>query len=370
MNTWHHPLPLRLIPTNDGDSFRKMPGDATALPVAPHPAAFGVKRKHHTHEGVDLYVPVNTPVMAVEDGIVVSVAPFTGPQAGLPWWLDTSAVFVEGATGVVVYGEIEPCVKVGDELIAGQILGKVLRVLAKDKGRPTAMLHLELHKHGSRAAPEWLDHDAKPDVLCDPTPHLATCLRVQAPFNRMVNADEAAAIESLAARFPEVGLSLVQPLLRNTFDYNPFTTGNPEALGLMIVGMLPADENSFLSSRRRYLCGLPSIGFGWIAGGGVVEGESPSVEVCSKASGLLSYLGTQKGLENDWTPSSIILGPIPAGGVTMELRLASLGAEVTIHFYNDQDAELAFKTADGYIELSAPASDVQAVLVANLGLQP
>lgn len=170
---WVNPLPLHLVPSSDSESFRTLPANYTALPRSPHPGAFGVVRKHHTHEGVDLYAPVGTPVFAVEDGLVVRVAPFTGPAAGLPWWLDTHVVMVEGASGVVVYGEIAPHVKVGQKVIAHEQLGVVLRVLRHDKGRPTSMLHLELHTAGSRSTPEWLDPSDKPPQLRDPTPYLA-----------------------------------------------------------------------------------------------------------------------------------------------------------------------------------------------------
>lgn len=174
---WHSPLPLALIPTNDSLSFQRMAPGETGLPLAPHPGAFGVLRTHHTHEGVDLYAPHGTPVFAVEPGVVVAVKPFTGPHAGptLAHWLNTWAVFVEGPSGVVVYGEVEPAVTVGATVSAGETLGTISTVLVKDKGRPRAMLHLELHVAGSRIAPEWLVHDERPSQLLDPTPYLMTC---------------------------------------------------------------------------------------------------------------------------------------------------------------------------------------------------
>jgi len=173
---WRAPIPLQLIPTVDSQSWATMAAAQTGLPLAPHPGAFGVRRAHHTHEGVDLYVPAGTQVTAVETGEVVTVVPFTGPHAGLPWWLDTWAVFVEGPSGVVVYGEILPCVTPGQLVEAGTPLGTVLTVLAKDKGRPRSMLHLELHRHGNRHAPEWRIHDQRPPVLLDPTPYLQACV--------------------------------------------------------------------------------------------------------------------------------------------------------------------------------------------------
>lgn len=169
---WKNPLPLRLVLSADTESFRDMPPDATALPLAPHPGAFGVQRQNHVHEGVDLYCPAGTPVQAVEAGEVVGIMPFTGAQAGSDWWEDTDAVLVEGASGVVVYGEIAPACLVGQRVAAGDLVGHVVTVLKKDKGRPMAMLHLELHTRGAREAPEWISPDTKPETLRDPTPYL------------------------------------------------------------------------------------------------------------------------------------------------------------------------------------------------------
>jgi murein DD-endopeptidase MepM/ murein hydrolase activator NlpD len=176
---WLSPVPFELVPTADSESFASMGANQTGLPLAPHPGAFAVRRKHHTHEGIDLYVPEGTSITAVEDGEVVAVKPFTGPAAGptLTHWLDTQAVFVEGASGVVVYGELVPRVAVGERIVAGALLGHATTVLAKDKGRPRCMLHMEVHSPSSRAAPEWLVHEERPAVLRDPTPYLLAALR-------------------------------------------------------------------------------------------------------------------------------------------------------------------------------------------------
>lgn len=169
---WQNPIPLRLMRTGDTLSFQSMPAGATGLPVAPHPGAFGVARRHHCHEGVDLYCPDGTIVSAVEDGLVVRVIPFTGPKAASPWWHDTHAVLVEGASGVVLYGEIAPDVEEGARVFAGQPVGRIVQVLREDKGRPMSMLHLELHSAGTRDCYEWTDATGKPPSLQDPTPHL------------------------------------------------------------------------------------------------------------------------------------------------------------------------------------------------------
>ena len=153
-------------------SFSTFPAGLTGLPIGEHPGAFGVKRKHHHHEGVDLYCRNGNTIDAVERGIVVAVIPFTGEHATppSPWWNDTWAVLVEGDSGVVVYGEIRPDVRVGDEVVPGWTIGWVTQVLKVDKGRPMSMLHLELHQRGTREVFDWVD--ARPSTLLDPTPYL------------------------------------------------------------------------------------------------------------------------------------------------------------------------------------------------------
>lgn len=171
---WSNPIAHDLIPTRDTESFRDMGERETGLPLAPHPGAFGVERKNHIHEGVDLYAPEGTTVRAVEDGYVVGIIPFTGPHADSPWWCDTWAVLVEGRSGVVVYGEIIATIENGITVRAGEAIGHIQRVLRKDKGRPMSMLHLELHHPGTRDVFEWTPETGRPDTLLDPTPLLMT----------------------------------------------------------------------------------------------------------------------------------------------------------------------------------------------------
>lgn len=144
------------------------------VPFFPHPGAFAAERRHHTHEGVDLYAAEGTPVRAVETGTVVAMEAFTGPSAGSPWWRDTQALLVEGPTGVVVYGELRVAdgVAVGQTVAAGALLGHLIPVLRHDKGRPMTMLHLELHEPGTRASVAWDPGAPRPNSLRDPTPWL------------------------------------------------------------------------------------------------------------------------------------------------------------------------------------------------------
>lgn len=144
-----------------------------SAPVWPdYPGTFGAVRTHDIHTGVDLYTGVGERVLAVEEGVVVKIENFTGESAGSPWWNETKAVLIEGPTGVVCYGEIEPSVSVGDTLAQGAVIGHVLQVLKKNKGRPQTMLHIELYEFGHRETLIWSLGDPQPSALRDPTPFL------------------------------------------------------------------------------------------------------------------------------------------------------------------------------------------------------
>ena len=146
--------------------------DATLLPD--ELGVFGANRKHHTHEGIDLYGEQGEPVFAVEDGIVVGAERFTGEHCKIPspWWNNTEALLIEGASGVVLYGEItilRPFIVMDKQIKAGDCIGYLETVLKKDKGRPKTMLHLELYKHGTRQSVEWEHDKVRPLNLLDPT---------------------------------------------------------------------------------------------------------------------------------------------------------------------------------------------------------
>ena len=166
------------------------------IPESPSQGAFGAIRRHDVHTGVDLYGDVDDEVLAVEDGVVVAVEDFTGARAGSPWWLDTQAVLVEGPSGVVLYGELEPAVRVGDVVREGDLIGRLRTVLRHDKGLPMTMLHLELYAPRTRASMWWHHGEARPDNLLDPTPSLreawreATRASIDAPSSSVAGAVE------------------------------------------------------------------------------------------------------------------------------------------------------------------------------------
>jgi hypothetical protein len=158
--------------TGEPDHYREIDlSSEVMIPIAQHPGAFGVTRKHHVHEGVDLYCVAGDEVYTMESGTIVAIIPFTGPHAGSPWWNDTFAILVEGRHGVINYGELIPRdgLKLGDQIGANELIGTITPVLTKDKGRPGSMLHLELYETGTREASEWKVGEPKPAPLKDPT---------------------------------------------------------------------------------------------------------------------------------------------------------------------------------------------------------
>lgn len=155
------------------------------IPQSPHPGSFGAVRKHDVHCGVDLYVPDEVPVHAVEDGIVVAIEEYTGPKAESPWWLPTQAILVEGVSGVVCYGEVKPHnLTEGAKVVARQHIAHVAPVLGEHKVRPDIlhhsrfMLHFELYEHGTDESVWWYKDDEKPSNLLDPTQKLLDSLGV------------------------------------------------------------------------------------------------------------------------------------------------------------------------------------------------
>jgi len=169
---------------------------ANGLPFGNHPGAFGFRRKHDVHTGVDLYTGKNSAVFAMETGKVVKVIPFTGAQFGYPWWENTSAVLVEGPSGVICYGEVEPhdSIKKGESVRKGQAIARVTPVLPEGKerldipGHSRSMLHIELYTHlyedKSRGIWEGWDLNApnKPERLLDPTKKLLAARPMHVPL--------------------------------------------------------------------------------------------------------------------------------------------------------------------------------------------
>lgn len=152
--------------------FNKIPN----IPESDSSGAFAFKRSYYYHPGIDLYCEENQEIVAIEDGVVVNVETFTGPNANpaSAWWNETKAVLIEGESGVLGYCEIKPMfyIKTGLKITAGTMIGRVIPVLKKDKGNGTTMLHFEMYLKGTREHMTWHHHKLKPVELLDPTEFL------------------------------------------------------------------------------------------------------------------------------------------------------------------------------------------------------
>lgn len=140
-------------------------------PQLPPPGSrgdFGYKRSWYYHSGIDLYCPDRTEVRAVEDGLVMAAEPFTGEEAGTPYWHKTYAVMIHGQSGTLVYGEIMPEVGPFETVKAGQRLGYVIPALKQDKGSGTSMLHFERYNCLVYQTADWRHGEPAPSGLLNP----------------------------------------------------------------------------------------------------------------------------------------------------------------------------------------------------------
>lgn len=116
--------------------LRKRP--AESYKVAPR--AFGGPRDNgkRKHAGCDLYAPVGSDILAIDDGVVVT-APY-------PFYAGTYAMEIHHPTiGIVRYSEFtnpQGILVRGARVTCGQVLAKVGKLI----GIKQSMLHLELFK--------------------------------------------------------------------------------------------------------------------------------------------------------------------------------------------------------------------------------
>lgn len=148
------------------------------IPCPGEPGAFAAIRKYDIHTGVDLYCQPGTKVFAVEQGIVIFINYFTGPESESPWWNSTKAIMVKGESGVVLYGEINPQKEynIGCKIKRGEHIGNTLPVIRRDKGAPTCMLHIELYKASATECTDWKLNELQPELLLDPSGQLLESL--------------------------------------------------------------------------------------------------------------------------------------------------------------------------------------------------
>ena len=139
------------------------------IPMPNDVGGFGFRRKYDVHTGIDLYCEFIDDVFAIESGEVIDVVKFTGEHCGLPWWNNTWAVVIKGSSGYILYGELVSLKSVGNQVDEGDVIGRVIPVLKKDKGVVPSlnMLHVELYETYSEPVTWDLDKE-KPSGLMDP----------------------------------------------------------------------------------------------------------------------------------------------------------------------------------------------------------
>lgn len=130
---------------------------------------FAFRRSFYYHPGVDLYCPLGEQVQAIEDGTVVHIENFTGPNANppSPWWMETFSIIIEGASGAIGYCELkpEPYIQIGTVVKEGDLIASIVPVLRKDKGNGTTMLHFEHYVTGTKHHVTWVLDTSKPEEL-------------------------------------------------------------------------------------------------------------------------------------------------------------------------------------------------------------
>ncbi len=179
---WRSPFKLNLVAcTKEKDWAKLDPATEAMLPLPPHPGAFGDVRLRHVHEGLDLYAVPDTPIYAIEDGLIVGVTPLSGGATRGGYWHDMEAVLVQGKSGLLVYCEfallkgLAPAqqVKAGDHL--GNIYPKGYHYKNTNRSQVDEghrFFHLELHHPEIRLPTKWPVGQPKPSTLHDPTPFL------------------------------------------------------------------------------------------------------------------------------------------------------------------------------------------------------
>jgi len=162
-----------------------------SLPNNGERGSFWENRSDRRHAGVDMYAPIDSDVLAIEDGTVLKVAEFTSPEL-IPYWNITYSIIIQTDDGTIQrYAELrDSVVKAGDRVKGGQVIGHIGHVLDLDKINETSpgyiqklknagvssMLHFELHNRFPGKPDKYLGgnffQEEQPDHLVNPTDYL------------------------------------------------------------------------------------------------------------------------------------------------------------------------------------------------------
>lgn len=135
------------------------------LPKFQVPQDFGYPGFGKYSTGIDIKCSENTQVQAIEDGIILNVKDYSGLYSNNPWWNPTKSVFVEGASGVIVYSCISPqqSIFIGGFVNEGDILG-IVKSLSKDN----VHLNLQNYSFGEKDFINWKFKSEQPENIHNP----------------------------------------------------------------------------------------------------------------------------------------------------------------------------------------------------------
>jgi murein DD-endopeptidase MepM/ murein hydrolase activator NlpD len=165
------------------------------IPATGASGSFWEDRGDRRHCGIDIYAPVASSAVAIEDGSVIGIGTFTS-QDRVPYWNNTKHVLIENKIGLICkYAELEDvAVEIGESVRAGQLIGHVGLVLDTTKitldsppyiqklkkSENLSMLHFELYTPPPLETSDYLGGNwfgnSKPENLLDPTDYLRSTL--------------------------------------------------------------------------------------------------------------------------------------------------------------------------------------------------
>lgn len=110
---------------------------------------------------------------------------------------------------------------------------------------------------------------------------------------------------------------------------------------------------TFVSNRFSYLAGLQNLGANWVSGGGV----KPSASAIFLSQALLSYIRKKVISEEVSLIPRIVMGPIPSGGILLELHADDDNA-INVTISNDDRVELEVQYRGCYFEVNLPENEM------------
>lgn len=167
------------------NSYKKM------IPRKGEVGSFWEDRGDRYHCGIDIYAPVESEVVAIENGYVIDIGDFTKENQS-HYWTNTKYLIIKTDKKLLVkYAElIEVYVHIGDYIDSAQTIGKIGNVIKEDsvsyedpfylqelaETGNVSMLHLEIYKAPVTivqpyTAGNYLG-ERRPESLIDPTFYL------------------------------------------------------------------------------------------------------------------------------------------------------------------------------------------------------